>query len=168
MAEEKETEGKKAPKEGQAIAGILHGVGKILGIEGILEKAEGHRLIKERLDKIDAEIKRRLAESPLSARGPAPRVSMPPGIRGRSEKRQAEFEADIFDEGDYVMAVFLLPGVDVSTIETRLGGGRLILSFVKGGRRYTREFTLPLAAQGELTRNYRNGTLEVKIRKKSP
>ncbi len=175
MAAEKGTgkdEGKKAPKEEAGphkgiAAGILRGVGKVLGIEGILEKAEGHQLIKERLEKIDEEIRRRLVESPLSVRGASPRVSIPPGRRGVApEKRQPEFEADIFDEGDYVMAVLPLPGVDASTIEARLNGERLVLSFIKGGKSYVREFLLPLPPEGELTKAYKNGILKVWIGKK--
>ncbi|MBI5344828.1 MAG: Hsp20/alpha crystallin family protein [Deltaproteobacteria bacterium] len=168
-------EEKKAPEEGAGprqkgiAAGILHGVGKILGIGDILEKAGDNQLIKERLERIDEEIKRRLAESPLSARGASPRVSIPPGRRGGAppaEKRQPEFEADIFDEGDYVMAVVPLPGVDASTIEASLRGERLVLSFIRGGRRYSREFLLPLPPEGELTKAYKNGVLKVSIGKK--
>lgn len=178
MAAEKGTgkdEGKKTPKEEVAprhkgmAAGILHEAGKILGIEGILEKAGDNQLIKERLEKIDEEIKRKLAESPLSAKSASPRVSIPPGRRRgtpSAEKKPPEPEADIFDEGEYIMVVVPLSGVDASTIEASLSGERLIISFIKGGKGHSREFFLPLLPEGGLTKAYKNGILEVRIGKK--
>ena len=58
------------PEKNESISsGILHEVGKILGLEGILKKAATMHTIKERLEEIDAEIRERLSELPAKETG---------------------------------------------------------------------------------------------------
>lgn len=167
---------KETPEKNESISsGILHEVGKILGLEGILKKAATMHPIKERLEEIDEEIKQRLSELPAKETGEGgPGVDRGIGrrsvIRARPSgvKRpvRTELEVDIFDEEDWIDAIAVIPGVDEESIEIKLEGNRLDITVSKGGRLIRKELLLPCSPQGELTKTYKNGIFEVRINKK--
>ncbi|MCG2686305.1 Hsp20/alpha crystallin family protein [Candidatus Parcubacteria bacterium] len=74
---------------------------------------------------------------------------------------------DVFDEKDYVLVVAELPGVDEAKIETKISGQSLIIKATNAERKYEKEVLLPakVAAQ-TLKKSYKNGILEIRIKKK--
>ncbi|RRR65760.1 MAG: Hsp20/alpha crystallin family protein [Candidatus Viridilinea halotolerans] len=72
---------------------------------------------------------------------------------------------DLFDEGDELLVIAELPGVDDGEVEVTVEGTCLMLS-TTGERRYAKELTLPAPADpATLQRTYRNGILELRVRK---
>lgn len=167
---------KGTPEKDESISsGILHEVGKILGLEGVLKKAATMHPIKERLEEIDEEIKQRLSELPTKETGEgAPGAARGAGRRsvvrarpsGVKKPVRTELEVDIFDEEDWIDAIAVIPGVDEESVEIKLDGNRLDVSVNKGGRRIGKELSLPCSPQGELTKTFKNGILEVRMNKK--
>lgn len=172
----RKNEDKETPKKNESISsGLLHEVGKILGLEGILKKAAAMHPIKERLEEIDEEIKQRLSElqaketgegGPGVARGIGRRNVIRARPTGLKKPVRTELEVDIFDEEDWIDAIAVIPGVDEESIEIKLEGNRLDITVSKGGKRIRKELPLPCSPQGELTKTYKNGIFEVRINKK--
>lgn len=75
---------------------------------------------------------------------------------------------DVFDEGDEVVVVAELPGVQESDINLDLAGDVLALSASGSKRKYEKEVLLP-AAVDPATReqSYQNGYLELRFKKKA-
>lgn len=167
---------KETPDKGESISsGILHEVGKILGLEEILKKAATMHPIKERLEEIDGEIKRRLSELPTKETGEGgPGAARGTGRSGAVRARpsgvkkpvRTELEVDIFDEEDWIDAIAVIPGVDEESVEIKLDGNRLDVSVNKGGRRIGKVLSLPCSPQGGLAKTFKNGILEVRMNKK--
>jgi len=177
-------------KEEEGIAGgILKGIGKMIpGLGGLFKGLEKSPAFKERLKKIDEEVERKLKEAPLKkteegkfkvegkfeARHLAP--DKPPhqyiGGGGKPSMRKEvsspmpqERPADIFDEKDYIKVIAEIPGVEEEDIGINLQNDILIISVDIPDRRYHQELKLPCEPKGMLEKTYRNGILEVKIKK---
>ena len=72
---------------------------------------------------------------------------------------------DIFDEGDVILVVVELPGVDEEEIEVDVQGDVLSVS-TKGERKYVKEMLLPhLVDPATLTTSCKNGILELRVNK---
>ncbi|MBI5887696.1 MAG: Hsp20/alpha crystallin family protein [Deltaproteobacteria bacterium] len=166
----------KEEKREDGADGILHEAGKILGFDGILKKIEKLPHFKKRLKEVDEEIEQRLKEYPLKMThgGPGRVNSMPPGIKGtpltgkRAGVRRpaaSGVSADVFDENDHLLVVADLPGVPEDTIDISLDGDVLALSFIREGSGIKKGVKLPCAPEGEIVKTYKNGVLEVKIKK---
>ncbi len=73
---------------------------------------------------------------------------------------------DVFDEGDHLLLVAELPGVDVGDIRFEIKDDVLSLSAVRGERKYRKEVLLPVAVlTAGATPSYRNGVFELKLTK---
>lgn len=166
----------KKEKEENGADGILRETGKIFGFGGILKKLEKIPRFKERLKEVDEEIRQKLKESPSKmAHGGLGRVnSIPPGIKGTSltgkrpgVKRPVarEVSTDVFDENDHLLVVADLPGVPEDTIDISIEGDVLTLSFIREGNGIKKGVKLPCTPEGEIVKIYKNGILEVKIKK---
>ena len=172
----KRLEGEKMPEEeeeSESIAGgLLHNVGKMFGLGGLLEGIEKSPAFKERLGKIDEEIERKFTETPLK-RGEVGRPAMRKGfaVSGKRSARKEsppppkEREIDIFDEENHVLVVAEIPGTAEESIKVNLVKDKLTISADKAGKKYHKELILPCVPKGELTKTYKNGILEVKINK---
>lgn len=177
----KRLEGKKTPEEEKeegesAAGGLLQGVGKMFGLGDLLKGIEKSPAFKERLEKIDEEIERKFKETPLK-RVEVGRPTMRKDFsvrhlaKGKSSPRKGpppppkEREIDIFDEEDHVLVVAEIPGAQEEKIEVKLKKDKLTISADKVGGKYYKELILPCVPKGELTRTYKNGILEVKIKK---
>ena len=176
----KRLEGEKTPEEEEeesVAGGLLEGVGKMFGLGGLLKGIAKSPAFKERLEKIDEEVERKLRETPLKrvevgrptvrkdfsarplAKGkPSPRKEPPPPPKER--------EVDVFDEQDYVLVVAEIPGAVEESIDVKLEKDKLTIQADKAGKKYQKELILPCVPEGELTKTYKNGILEVKITKK--
>jgi len=183
---EKKKEEKEKKEEESAAGEIFKGIGKMVpGFGGLLKGLEKSQAFKERLKKIDEEVERKLKESPLKKTGgissQIPR-GISPGTKGRTfrgkpfVKQKAEVKpspppvprerpVDIFDEKDYLKIIAEIPGVDENDINLNLQGDKLTISTDIPNRRYHQELKLPYAPKGKIEKIYRNGILELKIKK---
>lgn len=73
---------------------------------------------------------------------------------------------DIFDEKNEIVIVAELPGVEEKAIKTTMKGNILNISAESKDRKYTKEVKLPSKVTGEIESTYKNGVLELKIKKK--
>ncbi len=74
---------------------------------------------------------------------------------------------DVFDEGELILVVAELPGVDKADIQIEVQDDILSLS-TTGERRYVKELLLPSLVDADTMEiTYRNGILEVRLRKVS-
>lgn len=77
--------------------------------------------------------------------------------------------ADLFDEGEHLLVVVELPGVDESAVKQELKEDVLIISAQSGDRKYYKELLLPAPVDGErVSASCKNGILEVKLWKRQP
>ena len=89
----------------------------------------------------------------------------------RPEELKPEVEVreplvDIFDEKEEIIVVAEMPGVDEKDIKTGLKGNILSISAGSKDRKYTKEVKLPSEVTGKIESTYKNGVLELKIKKK--
>lgn len=74
--------------------------------------------------------------------------------------------ADVFDEKNEVRVYVEMPGVNESDIKIELKGDILNICVDSGDRLYSKEVLLPVkAAKGDLFSSYKNGILEIKVKK---
>jgi len=76
---------------------------------------------------------------------------------------------DVFDEGDYLMVIAELPGVEESNIHLEIRGDILSLKAEGKDKKYTKEVLLPSEVEtNSMETQYKSGILEMKLRKKTP
>lgn len=92
------------------------------------------------------------------------KVKNEPVSSTKREFGRRESLVDIFDESDYLRVVVGIPGVAEDDIKTRvdLGNYKLIVSAL--GRCFG-EIDLPRSVSDETITSYKNGVLEVKVKK---
>jgi len=74
---------------------------------------------------------------------------------------------DIFDEEEKLVVIAELPGVEERDIHLKVMGDILNLSAEASDRKYSKEILLPsLVDAGSMESSYKNGILEIKLRKK--
>lgn len=74
---------------------------------------------------------------------------------------------DLFDEGDFIRLVAEMPGVAEANIVCEIQGDDVFQVSTTGKKKYSKELLLPAKVDPKsLVRNYTNGVLEVKLRKK--
>ena len=75
---------------------------------------------------------------------------------------------DVFDEGDYLMVIAELPGVDESDIHLEIKGDILSLKAEGEDRKYSKEVLLPSEVEAEsMETQYKSGITEIKLTKKT-
>jgi len=73
---------------------------------------------------------------------------------------------DVFDEKDNIFVVAELPGIEQKEIHTEIKGDLLIISAEGKERKYRKEVLLPCVVdESSLTSSYKNGVLEIKLKK---
>ncbi|MCD6488569.1 MAG: Hsp20/alpha crystallin family protein [Desulfurococcales archaeon] len=91
------------------------------------------------------------------------RISGKPVI---SEEREPL--VDVFEEGDEIVVIAELPGVDKDKINIKVGDNmrKLVIRASDTNRKYYKEIELPAKVDPKSAKaNYRNGVLEIKLRK---
>jgi len=74
---------------------------------------------------------------------------------------------DVFDEGDKIVVIAELPGVEESDVHLEVKDDILNLSVEAKDRKYSKEVLLPSPVDAESAESsYKNGILEIKLRKK--
>jgi HSP20 family protein len=88
------------------------------------------------------------------------------GDQGAVVEEACEPMVDVFDEGDQLVIVAELPGVEAGDIRFEVKDDVLSLSATHGERKYRKEVLLPSAvAARAATSLYRNGVFELKLPK---
>jgi HSP20 family protein len=85
------------------------------------------------------------------------------GRRPESETREPI--VDVFDEADRLQVIVELPGVEEKDISLELKDSTLILTAGKGERKYRKEIDLGTPVKGEPKKQYKNGILEINLKK---
>jgi len=184
---DEEDKKKENGKEDESVAGgILKSIGKIIpGLGGLIKSLEKSPAFKEKFKEIDKEVERKIKEAPLKRATERPSHipgGIPPGARGTIFRRRPfireklraepsplptpqERPVDIFDEQDHIKIIAEIPGVEEKDVNLNLQGDKLIISVDIPDRKYHQELKLPCSPKGELATSYKNGILEVKIKK---
>jgi len=177
-------------KHSGVTSAVVRGLGSLIpGLDTILEGLEESDAFQERLAAINERLEGQLREAPLkeinrgeSEPGLQRRSSMSVrtltphrkpiciprgGVRGSEQKPpQREPLVDVFDEGDHLLIIAELPGVEEKDVRVRLRDDRLTLSINSPDHEYRKEVTLPCPAEGEIDRLHKNGILQVRLRKR--
>jgi len=172
---------------GKGVAqGVLESLGETSPQLGkLLETLKDSPAFEDRLQEIDLEV-----ESRFGAAGVSPgrsTGSIPPSVRRRPGGTTARkgtshrvtrqkvkvgadtlkaVPADVFDEGDVLKVIAELPGYEEKEIKVKLEGEALIIdaSSARGKKRSRVE--LPCAVEEKLDTAFRNGVLQVLLKKK--
>ena len=73
---------------------------------------------------------------------------------------------DVFDEGDHLLVLAELPGVEAGDIHYEIEDDVLSLSAARGERKYQKEVVLPVAVNAKgATSSHRNGMFELNLPK---
>ena len=150
---------------------IIPGFG---GIVKALEKSSPE--FRKRISDTDAQIKHRL-ESGWSMKPEVTHgISMRPimgrsGVKPKSTQKEPEKEKvetelgepiiDIFEEKDYISVIAEFPGIEEEVIVTKVKDDTLEISAGK----YSKTIKLPYAAKSIVERTWKNGILQLKIKK---
>lgn len=182
----KESEETKSGEGSEGVAeGVLKGVGQMIpGLSGLIKGLEKSPAFKDRLEKVNREIERKLKEAPLKRTGDrGPHIESSFSTRtlvqeekpsfGRKVKKTPaspppepkEPVVDIFDEGDHLRIIAELPGVAEREMKTSLEKDILIIRINSPGWKPEHKITLPYAPQGKLEKVFRKGFLQIKVGK---
>jgi len=86
--------------------------------------------------------------------------------KGPKVEEEREPMTDVFDEKEEVRIYVEMPGINEENIKLDLKGDILDISAQSGDKKYHKEVLLPAKVKAEiLSRSYKNGILEVKIKK---
>ena len=174
MAEEKK---EKKPEEkpepviefGLGLGGIFKGLGEFIGqVTKLAEEAA-------KLGKAGVSIERRTLPhgmygvsvrvgptGPVLSKFGTIKPTLKPGV---AEVREPL--VDTFENEKEITVIAELPGVEEKDIKTEVVGRTLKISAETKERKYSKEVELPAAVTGELESTYKNGVLEVKLKKKA-
>ena len=159
---------------------MFRGIGNLIELAGNLaDKVDLSNLDAEKLDELRHASRAGVGGAPrgiygVSVRrgiGGIPRVQPFGNIR-RTEKgptvdKVREPLVDIFDEDEMLLIIAELPGVAENDIQIAIQEGLLKLSTATKGRKYAKELQIPcLVDENSLESTYRNGILEIKLRKR--
>jgi len=177
VAEEK----KKAEKEGLdvdfglgtlGLGGIFKGIEKLVNLAAELKEAGGEINKEGEIDlgHLKKGMKGVFGFSIKSAVGGKPVVESFGNIKKTPQGPKIEEErepiTDVFDEKEEVVVMAEMPGINEEGISIDLKEDILAIKAVDGHRSYYKEVLLPSKVRPEtLTSNYKNGILEVRIKK---
>jgi len=156
---------------GLGLGGLLGGLGKLVDLATKLDEAGEVRKEGEfDLSQIKEGMKGVFGVTIRTATGGKPVVQSFGNIKRtpKGPKVEAEREpiTDVFDEASEVKVYAEMPGVNETDIKLDLKGDILDITAGSNERKYHKEVLLPTAVKAEtLTSSYKNGILEVKIRK---
>jgi HSP20 family protein len=105
--------------------------------------------------------------------GGVPRVESFGNVRdtemGAVVEEVREPVVDVFDEGNEVVVIAEIPGVEESDVHVDIQEDILLISASHQDRKYSKEVLLPCAVLAETMKSsYRNGVLEIRLTKAVP
>lgn len=144
--------------------GALRGLGEIIpGLGELVKGLKKSEAFKKRLEAADAEIERQLGKAPPKITLRVSRTTLREDAAVQPPKR--EVTTDIFDEGDCLKVIAELPGVDEKDVKAKVKDNLLILSAQAAGRVYYKAIELPCSVKTELNLTYKNGILQITLKK---
>lgn len=157
---------------GLSLGGILEGLGKL--IEAVTDAAErGQTISREgKIQGLGREVRGVYGFTIRTLAGSKPVIrrfgNYKETPQGPVVVEVREPMTDVFEEKDRLRVVAELAGCDEKDIRTEVRGDILIISTDAGKRKYRGEVLLPcLVDEGSLKSSYRNGVLEIELRKKA-
>ena len=156
-----------------SLGGLFRGIEKLIDLAADLEEAGGE-IKKERefdLGHLKEGMKGVFGFSIKTASGEKSVVERFGNIKKTREGSVVVEEervplTDVFDEKDEILIIAEIPGVREEGISLTLKGDILEISAVNRNRAYRKEVILPIEVKKEnLSYSYKNGILEVKIKK---
>jgi len=166
---------KKAKKEEGldfGIGGLFKGIEKLVDLAANLKEAGGEIKKEGEIDlsHLKEGMKGVFGFSIKTAVGGKPIVEPFGNIKktpkGPKVEEEREPITDVFDEKDEIRVYAEMPGVSQEDIKLDLKEDILDISVQSGDRKYHKEILLPVKVKAEnLTSFYKNGILEIKIKK---
>ena len=154
------------------LGGIFKGIEKLVNLAAELKEAGGEINKEGEIDlgHLKKGMKGVFGFSIKSAVGGKPVVESFGNIKKTPQGPKIEEErepiTDVFDEKEEVVVMAEMPGISEEGISIDLKGDILAIKAVNGHRSYYKEVLLPSKVRPEtLTSNYKNGILEVRIKK---
>jgi HSP20 family protein len=154
------------------LGGLFKGIEKLVDLTAELEKAGGEIKKEGKMDFGDLKegMKGVFGFSIKTAMGGRPVVEHFGNIKKTSRGAKVEEErepiTDVFDENNEIRVYAEMPGVDENDIKIELKGDILNIFAKSGDRKYRKEILLPgKAKKAAFASSYKNGILEIKIRK---
>lgn len=175
MADERKKGETRIPEGGISIdlglGGLFKGLGNFIELLSEMVEGEESEITRQGEFKIKGLEKARgvYGFTVKTGLGGIPRVESFGNIReterGPIVTETREPLVDVFDEGEVILVVVELPGVDEKEVEIDVQGDVLSLS-AKGERKYVKEVLLPhLVDPATVISNYKNGMLELRLSK---
>jgi HSP20 family protein len=162
------------------VDGVLRGLGEVMpGFGELVKGLEKSEAFQERLEVANAEVARRMGKAPPSSViGGTRRSSIPPGTNLKVSRTthskespapapQKDIITDTFDEGDRLMVIAELPGIDKKDIEIEVKGDRLVLFARSQGHQYHKDIVLPCTVKEKPSLTYKNSILKISLEKES-
>ena len=160
------------------VEGVLRGLGEVIpGFGELVKGLEKSEAFQKRLEAANAEIERRMVKAPPSSRVGGTRRSIIParitlkvsrttlGKESPVPAPQKDVITDMFDEGDNLVIIAELPGVNEKDIEIEVKGNRLVLFARSQGRQYHKDIVLPCKVKEKPSSTYKNGILKISLEK---
>jgi HSP20 family protein len=155
-----------------SLGGLFKGVEKLIDLAAELKEAGGEIKKEGEIDlsHLKKGMKGVFGFSVRTMEGGATRVEPFGNIKktpkGPKVEEEREPMTDVFDEKDEVRICAEMPGLNEGDIKLDLKDDILEITAQTGDRKYRKEVLLPVKAKAEnMTSAYRNGILEVKIKK---
>lgn len=155
---------------GEGVGGLLRGLGDLINLAERLAEQGEHATSEEREFTSPGGARGVYGFSVRMGIGGTPTVERFGNVRdstaGPVVSDTREPLVDVFDEGDEVVVVAEVPGVQEKDIHLDVNGDVLALSATGPKRKYEKEILLPAAVDpAEQRRNYQNGYLELRFTK---
>jgi HSP20 family protein len=165
------------PSEGP-VEGVLRGLDEVIpGFGELVKGLEKSEAFQKRLEAANVEVERRMEKAPPSSRVIGNRRSIIPprtnlkvsrttlGKESSVPSPQRDVITDMFDEGDNLVIIAELPGVNEKDIEIEVKGDRLVLFARSQGRQYHKDIVLPCTVKEKPSLTYKNGILKISLEK---
>ncbi|MBU1121156.1 MAG: Hsp20/alpha crystallin family protein [Candidatus Omnitrophica bacterium] len=154
------------------LGGLFKGFEKLIDLAADLKEAGGEIKKEGEIDlsQLKEGMKGVFGVSVKTAVGGKPVVEPFGNIKKTADgpvvKEEREPLTDVFDENDEIVIMAEMPGVDEEGVTVSLKGDILEISGAGKNRKYYKEILLSMELKPEtLTYSYKNGVLEVKIKK---
>jgi len=160
------------------VEGVLRGLDEVIpGFGELVKGLEKSDAFQKRLEAANAEIERRMGKASPSSRVIGNRRSIIPPRTNLKVSRttlgeespvpapQRDVNTDTFDEGDNLVIIAELPGVNEKDIEIEVKGDRLVLFARSQDRQYHKDIELPCMIRDKPSLTYKNGILKISLKK---
>ncbi len=155
-----------------SLGGLFNGIEKLVDLAAKLKEAGGEIKKEGEIDlsHLKEGMKGVFGFSIKTAVGGKPIVEPFGNIKktpkGPTVEEEREPISDVFDEKEEIRVYAEMPGVNQEDVKLDLKGDILDISAQTGDRKYHKEILLPAKVKAEtLTSSYKNGILEISIKK---